>query len=73
MKRDKRDTGSWSKIMTSLWPLQNEHLATSSLHYQTLHDLQEGYQSAKDEYDTMTLTWSTNAVLEGKQLPTEIF
>lgn len=51
MKRGKRDTGFWSKIMTSLWPLQNEHLVTASLHYQTLHDLQERYQLARDEYD----------------------
>lgn len=26
---------------------------------------------AKDEYGTMTLTWSTNAAPERKQLPTE--
>lgn len=71
MKQSKKDTGSWSKIVTSLWPWQNEHLATISLHYQAIHDLQERYQLAKDEYGTMTLTWSTNAAPERKQLPTE--
>lgn len=35
------------------------------------HDVQERYQLAKDEYDSMTLTWSTNTVIERKQIPQE--